>query len=154
MHCLCPRWGFFFKFFFFFANNNFFTSTLDLTYEKTMPSNDGPHPRYKSESVGLFLLQYDHTDPTLTTNASRWGCSLPFWPQTPPSLQKQVSGVVSSPIQPHGPHPHYKRELVGSFRPQTPPLLQKRVGGVISYFFNQTPPSLVSKGEGRGRRWG
>jgi hypothetical protein len=42
--------------------------------------NHRPHPRYKSESVGLFLLQYDHTDPTLATNTSRWGRSLLLQP--------------------------------------------------------------------------
>ena len=75
-----------------------------LQYTKT---THRPHPRYKRELVGLFLtlrhdgMQIRLTDPTLATNASRWGCFLPYDmtackydSQTPPSLQTRVGGVV------------------------------------------------------------
>ena len=121
----------------------FFSNTTTLTPPSLQMQVGGvvpylfdhrPHPCYKSKSVGLFLLQYDHTDPTLATNTSQWGHSLPFRPQTPPSLQKQVGGVISSPMWPHRPHPHYNCELVGSF----------------PTFLTTTDPTLATKAS----RWG
>ena len=74
-----------------------------MQYTKT---THRPHPRYKCESVGFFLtLQHDD----MQNN-----------PQTPPSLQTRVGGVVS-----------YLTTC--KYNPQTPPSLQTRVGGVVFY---------------------
>ena len=74
-----------------------------MQYTKT---THRPHPHYKCESVGLFLtLQHDD----MQNN-----------PQTPPSLQTRVGGVVS-----------YLTTC--KYDPQTPPSLQTRVGGVVFY---------------------
>ena len=68
-----------------------------------METTHRPHPRYKHESVGLFLtLQRDD----MQNN-----------PQTPPSLQTRVGGVVFY---------HYSLQNVTD-----PPSLQMRVGGLF-----------------------
>ena len=65
----------------------FFSNTTTLTPPSPQTQVSGvvpyffdhrPHPHYKSELVGLFLLQCGHTDPTFVIIMSQWGRSLPF----------------------------------------------------------------------------
>jgi hypothetical protein len=90
---------------------------------------NGPHPRYKRESVGSFLSYYG-------------------WEMTvaPPSLQMRVGGVVFS-YYGKKPHPRCKNESVGSFflyyswdMAVAPPSLQTRVGGAVLFIYELYEP--------------
>jgi len=105
-----------------------------ITSTTSTSTRHRPHPRFKRESVGpSFPLHWQRRrqhvkDPTLASNASRWGLLFHYindndndTAQTPPSLQARVGGAfffitsTMSTSTHHRPHPHFKHESVGSF---------------------------------------
>ena len=74
----------------------------------TCKTTHRPHPRYKRESVGSFLIL-------------RHDVACKYDPQTPPSLQTRVGGVVFY-------HIPYSLQLTRQ-NVMDPPSLQMRVGG-------------------------